>query len=127
MADIGVEWWILYGSIGILAAMVGIATLGALNSITRELKRLSITHRKATLELQKLNKKADLSLNAMAQTAKSVEAMSEIKKEFRLLCKQLDKTNKHAGQLSNAVTAHAILFKQTDAEIKEELKKIDLG
>jgi hypothetical protein len=127
MVNIGVEWWILYGSIGILAAMVGIATLGALNGITRELKRLSMTHRKATLELQKLNKKADLSLNAMAQTAKSVEAMSEIKQEFGLLCKQLDETNNHAGQLSKAVTAHAILFKQTDAEIKEELKKIDLG
>ena len=126
MANIGVEWWILYGSIGILAAMVGIATLGALNGITKELKRLSITHRKATLELQKLNKKADLSLNAMARTAKSVEAMSEIKKEFGLLCKQLDETNKHAGDLSKAVTAYAILFKQTDAEIKEELKKIDL-
>ena len=126
MADIGVEWWILYGSIGILAAMVGIATLGALNGITRELRRLAMTHRKATLELQRLNKKADLSLNAIAKTAKSVEAMSEIKKEFGLLCKQFDETNKHAGQLSKAVTAYAILFKQTDAEIKEELKQIDL-
>ena len=126
MEHIGIEWWILYGSIGILAAIVGVATLGALNGITKELKRLSIIHRKTILELQKLNKKVDLSLVAVAQTAESVKALSEIKKDFGYLCKQLDETNKHAGKLSKAVSDHAILFNQTDAEIKQDLEEIDL-
>ena len=125
MVDIGVEWWILYGSIGVLAVMVGVASIGALNGIIEALMGQTEILDKTFGQLHDLNTNIRLSLTAFAQTADRLKPIGKIQEELDLLRKQLLETNKNTKQVSTAVTALALLFREATTQTERDLKELE--
>ena len=91
MVDIGVEWWILYGSIGVLAVMVGVASISALNGITEALGKIQEELgllSKQLLETNKNTKQASTAATALALLFR--EATTQGERELKNLEAELE-------------------------------------